>query len=107
MPKAKSRKTAAQLKELLQLEPNWDTYGALAIDPKYVAAALKFILTIVPDAAPAPAVVPTSRGGVQLEWYMTGLVLEIEFLCETHIRGLFVDRLDGGRSWELEARLVE
>lgn len=87
------------LEKLLQLEPDWDTYGGSPIDPGCVAAALNLVSDILLDDTPAPSVVPTSRGGVQLEWHTCGVDLEVEFLSATRVCGLFEDTIDG-TSWE-------
>ncbi len=72
--------TAEALAGLLHLTPNWDSYGARAIDPVHVYAALDLLVLVMQDDTPAPAVVPTNRGGVQLEWHTRGIDLEIETL---------------------------
>lgn len=99
-------RTPELLQQLLKLEPGWDSYGGSPIDPKCVALALKFVSTILPNDTSAPAVVPTSQGGVQLEWHTGGVDLEIEFVSATCIRGLFADCTDGA-TWEFRAKLVE
>jgi len=95
----KQSKIKLELEKLLQLEPNWDTYGGSQIDPKCVAAALNLLSNILLDSTALPSVVPTSRGGLQLEWHACGADLEIEFFSATHVRGLFKD-IDSGASWE-------
>ena len=72
--------TAQGLTSLLYLAPNWDSYGARPIDPVHVFAALELLVLVMQDDTPAPAVVPTNRGGVQLEWHTQGIDLEIETL---------------------------
>ena len=91
--------TVRSLGELLQLKPNWDSYGAQPVDSHCVAAALQLALDTLRDNTPAPSVVPTSRGGLQLEWHTRGLDLEVEFLSATRICGLFEDRV-GNEGWE-------
>jgi len=91
--------TVQSLGKLLQLEPGWDTYGGLPIDPKCVVAALNLVFDILPDDIPAPSVVPTSRGGVQIEWHIRSIDLEVEFISETRLSGLFEDP-NTNESWE-------
>ena len=43
-----------------------------------VMRLLSLLGKILDDECPAPAVVPTDRGGVQAEWHRNGLYLEIE-----------------------------
>ena len=91
--------TVQSLGKLLQLEPDWDTYGGSPIDPRCVVAALRLAFDIFPDEMPVPSVVPTSRGGLQLEWHTRGVDLEVEFLSPTRVCGLFEDAISG-TSWE-------
>ncbi len=70
-----------QASELLHLPPGWNSYGAKPIANEAVEAAIAFLVEAIP-AIPnvvAPAVVPTVRGGLQLEWRRQGVDLEIEF----------------------------
>ncbi len=63
--------------DLLTLPPNWDSYGAVVIDPKVVHDAMSFIHGFLGPTSPAPRVVPLSNGGLQLEWRRNGIDLEI------------------------------
>ena len=68
----------ATLEELLKLPANWNSYGAAPIRPDAVEAARDVLGKIVRSDTPPPAVVPTVRGGIQLEWHTQGIDLEIE-----------------------------
>ena len=65
--KAEGRREGDKFVRLHELKAGWDSYGAPAIAPEAVAAAQGF------------DVVPTSAGGVQLEWHRHGCDLEIEW----------------------------
>ena len=91
--------TVRSLGKLLQLSPDWDTYGGSPVNPKCIAAALELALCTLQDDTPVPSVVPTSRGGLQFEWHTGGVDLEIEFLSATRVCGLFEDPITG-TSWE-------
>lgn len=67
-----------ELCELLDLPPNWDSYGAPQIGRKSVIDALYLLSNTASTLTPKPWVVPTSHGGVQLEWHTGGIDLEIE-----------------------------
>ncbi|HJT33774.1 MAG TPA: hypothetical protein VJ783_17135 [Pirellulales bacterium] len=67
------------IERLRQFKANWDGYGAVPLDPKILDAATRFIESLAHDAAPAPQVVPMTRGRVQLEWHRGGRSLELEF----------------------------
>lgn len=68
---------------LLSLQPNWDSYGALPIDPKCAGLALSILTQLMEDQTPPPTIVPTVSGGVQLEWHMKGIDLEVEVSSPT------------------------
>ncbi len=71
--------TLTAMADLLKLEEGWDSYGAACISPLCVKATLDFLFDAMSDETPALAVVPTSWGGVLIEWH-TGIIdLEIEF----------------------------
>lgn len=65
--------------DLITLPPNWDSYGAGAIDQKTVQEAMSFIDGLLGPITPAPRVVPLSSGGLQLEWHRQGIDLEVVF----------------------------
>jgi hypothetical protein len=64
---------------LLGLLPDWDSHGAPRISTRAIYAALHFCFESIPTDAPLPAVVPTCKGGVQLEWSACDIDIEIEF----------------------------
>ena len=71
--------TIQAITDLLELPRNWDSYGAPRIAPQNIREALWFTKNIMRPDAQAPQVVPTVRGGVQLEWHTDGVNVEIEF----------------------------
>ncbi len=67
------------LANLLSLEPGWDSYDAGQITPEAVIDAIKLLLEIASEIdVEIPQLVPTTRGGVQLEWQRHGLLVEVE-----------------------------
>ena len=84
---------------LLELRTGWDAYGSPPIQSAYIESALAVIFAVMRDDTPAPSVVPTSRGGVQIEWHTRGVDLEIEFETPFLIRGSFEDHRTR-QSWE-------
>jgi hypothetical protein len=91
--------TLQTLGDLLELRVDWDTYGSPSIQPAYVESALRVIFAVMRDNTPVPSVVPTSRGGIQIEWHTRDVDLEIEFETPSLIRGFFEDRRSG-QTWE-------
>lgn len=92
---------AQALSSLLVLPPNWDSYGAQPIDPRCIEYARTLLRSIMKPDTPAPAVVPTSQGGVQLEWHTKGLDLEIEVRSPEQCYVLYENHRDG-TTWEGE-----
>ena len=86
---------------LLRLPPNWNSYGAQQIDPKTVQFALEILLATMRPDTPRPILVPTSRGGVQLEWHTRGVDLEVEILEPGRLRVSYEEQR-GGTEWEAE-----
>ena len=71
--------TLNQLAGFLSLEEDWDGYGAPRIHESAVKRAVAVLNAVCP-AGPEPWTVPTSEGGVQLEWAYNGIEIEIEIL---------------------------
>lgn len=67
-----------RIQHLMGLRPNWDSYGSRPIEPNSVNYALEFLRTSMPQEGKAPQIVPTSKGGLQLEWHANGIDLEVE-----------------------------
>jgi len=51
------------------------------------------------DHTPAPSLVPTVRGGVQLEWHLRDIDLEVEVLSGSQVAGYYKDHRTSS-SWE-------
>lgn len=93
--------TKEAMRRLSLLRDNWDTYGDPRIDPAILHAASSMLQDLMRSETPAPSVVPTSRGGVQLEWHVKGIDLEVEFFTPVSLHTLFEDhRTD--IQWEAE-----
>jgi len=70
--------TDGALEKLLTLEPGWDSYRARRIDRGAAEFARLILRAVAGPQTPAPSVVPTPSGSVQLEWHVGGIDLEIE-----------------------------
>ncbi len=93
--------TLRALGEILALRSNWDSYGANPVDPHTAAAVVGLCLETMRSDSPAPSIVPTSRGGVQLEWHTRGVDLEVEIASPGSIHGYFEDHREKS-SWDGE-----
>ena len=90
-----------ELKALVQLPNDWNSYGARPVARWAAEETLIVLLETMDSATPQPIVVPTNRGGVQLEWHTEGIDLEIEILGSGQYSVLFEDR-QSGDEWEQE-----
>lgn len=72
------RPVIEDLGSLSRLKENWDTYGAPRINDGCIKDALSLLKEVQGDSSPAPSCVPTSEGGIQLEWHRSSIDLEIE-----------------------------
>jgi hypothetical protein len=59
---------ARQAAAVAQLSPNWDTYGAPPPSVEAVLTALTILSEYMPPFGPVPDLVPTSSGGVDVDW---------------------------------------
>jgi hypothetical protein len=85
--------------ELLSLNENWDSYGAAPVRQEFVASASSLLQSIMDQDTPRPAVVPTTPGGVQVEWHCGGIDLEIE-IESTSLISVYFEDARTGLSWE-------
>lgn len=93
------RPTMEVLAQLLALPADWDSYGARRIGQAAVTSVLALLREVMPDDAPAPQIVPTAAGGVQMEWHMRGIDLEVCVRPTGEGWVLFED-LETGEEWE-------
>ena len=91
--------TLRTLGNLLVLPAGWDSYDARTLDPSCVLAAWQLLAAVMRDDIPAPAVVPTARGGVQLEWHRNDVDLEIEVVAPREFLVSY-ETAAAGESWE-------
>ena len=78
----------ADIERLRRLDPNWDGYGAPAIDPAIIDVARSFVASLPATCRIPPRVVPMSSGALQLEWHDGPRSLELEFESPDSIRYL-------------------
>lgn len=89
---------AKDLLALLSLQPDWDSYGALPVDPATLEFADGLLARTMRPGSPKPTVVPTPSGGVQLEWHRAGIDLEVEVVRPGH----FLISVEGKESFEAQ-----
>ncbi len=71
---------ATRLSELEQLADGWDGHGALAPTSDVLVDSFSEFGSIIPSVAPEPAIFPTTVGGVQFEWTVGDIHVELEYL---------------------------
>ena len=77
---------------LLGLKEGWDSYDASQIQPRAIEKAIELLLSSPRGhETPSPQVVPTSEGGLQLEWHEAGADLEIMVSPIGHLTGFWTD----------------
>lgn len=88
------------MEDLAALEGNWDSYGASRLRPEAVDQALLILARALSTRADLadPMIVPTSEGGLQLEWDHDRTHLEIEIRPTLEI--LVYWESPDGESWE-------
>lgn len=89
------RAVDAKIDRLAVLEPNWDGYGAPAINRGIIDAARQLIGRLASYTTVQPLVVPMSNGAVQLEWHRGQKILELEIEDPTTIHYLKWDPTTG------------
>src|SRR5712692_6489754 len=94
-------KAVQALAELLTLPSGWNSHRAKPIDAGNVARAIGLLVALMQEGTPAPAVVPTVRGGVQLEWHTQGMDIEIYIAAPERV-SFFAGCEESGESSEGE-----
>lgn len=99
--------TLDRIVELMELAPNWDSYGGSQIDPACILESVRLLLAVTTENTPLPSVVPTSQGGVQLEWHTNGVDLEVEVISPPRFSASFGESdTDREEEWEFSADLT-
>jgi hypothetical protein len=71
--------TAKAFADMLALPLGWNSYSARPVDPRTIEVAGGLLAAVMAHHTAPPTVVPTVRGGIQLEWHRNGIDLEIRF----------------------------
>jgi len=71
------RKSVEAVADLLSLPPGWNSYSAKPIDHGSAKRAIRLLAEFLEPNTPPPSVVPTVKGGIQLEWHTKGVDVEI------------------------------
>lgn len=95
--------------ELLELPENWNSYGAPRIRQDTAMFAIVVLETIMNAGTPLPLIVPTARGGIQLEWHENDIDFEIDVIRPYYCEYTYHDERDPQvqLSGEFEGQLLE
>lgn len=91
-----------KLQSIAMLPPDWDSYGGAPLTFDAALASLYFLARFLPESAMEPSVVPSSTGGVQLEWHRHAGDLEVSFSPDGSYTAFFMDAVTGSE-WEMVA----
>jgi hypothetical protein len=86
-----------RIKAIGELGPGWDGAGGLPVSDAALQMALGVLSETMSSDSVAPEVVPTSDGGLQLEWHFAGVDLEVYVEPDGRIS---VWCREGSREWE-------
>ena len=98
------QQTVDSLFAILDLGDNWDSYGANGFSSNIAKAVNQLLVDIMDDDTPAPQLVPSASGSIQLEWHIGGIDLEIEVESLSTSYVFFEDEQNEDESWEGEIK---
>lgn len=79
--------------DFAKLSEGWDSYGAPPIGWQAGLFALSVLNDFMRPRTPIPQVVPSTAGGIQLEWHQKGVDLELHFMGPYDCELWFKDHL--------------
>lgn len=100
-PPTRLMPTIKRIVEIGQLEQDWDSYGARAVELSAVTSAIGWLLGAMTETIPLPQVVPTVVGGIQFEWHEAKLDLELHFAPGGRVAAWLEDQQTGDE-WEAD-----
>jgi len=90
------------VQHVVALPTNWDSYGGARIQDAAVLTAMRLLSRTLGSLGVAPMVVPTSLGGIQLEWHQNGLDIEIDVTPAGGASAYVRDEAVEGPPWEID-----
>lgn len=88
-----------ELRRLADLPEDWDSYGGRPPNSASIARTLEVLDLLMEGDVPLPNFIPTSDGGVQLEWHRRGIDLEIEVKPSGRVAVYYLNGASG-TEWE-------
>ena len=97
------RRAVYRAMELRQLPRGWNSHGAVPVSDAAFVRTVEFLSAYQIAGVAGPALVPTVRGGLQIEWHRGGVDIEVEISHEGSVSWCAEDRRTGE---EFEANLA-
>lgn len=94
-----AEKVIEMLSPILKLADNWDGRGARQVSQDSIKRALETVLMVRIASPEIPYFVPTSAGGIQLEWHLRNLDIEIELTSNGRF-DFFLEKGDELSEWD-------
>ena len=91
------RKSVRAVADLLSLPPGWNSYSAKPIAAQNAIRAIRLLGEFLEPHTPPPTVVPTVRGGIQLEWHSSGVNVEVYIQSPNDV-SFFAEEVGSGDS---------
>ena len=88
---------------LLNLPDDSNSYDVARVSPENVIATIRLLTTLLKDRTKLPAIVPTSRGTIDLEWHTRGIDLVVRVASASEVQVSFED-LGTGEEWDRDLR---
>ena len=85
--------TVAAAMFVRRLPENWDHRGARRVSVEVIRRAVSLLATTATYYTPAPDLVPTVNGGLQLEWHRSRMDIELEIRPDLSAELYWRDRL--------------
>jgi hypothetical protein len=82
------------LAKFAKLQAGWDSYGAPPVNRDAGHFVLEILQGIMRPQTPIPQIIPSSVGGVQLEWHEKGIDLELHVTAPYKFEFWFQDHQD-------------
>lgn len=89
----------ARIRYLQSLGEDWDSYGSSRVDPRLANAVVRFLSAPLWASTPRPWIVPTSYGGLAVEWRGQRATLELEFDPQGSVE-VYASDDSSGAEWE-------
>ena len=81
--------------ELQQLPRGWNSHGAEPVSDTAFRQTIEFLTAYMVGDVAVPVLVPTVRGGLQLEWHRRGVDIEVEVNPDGSVSWCAEDRRSG------------